>query len=386
MEVNRNMNQNLKRKELDKVLDFLEQNRLFSGVVLLSEEGKSFYKRAIGKRNNASKQSLDAVFEIASLTKSFTAMAIMILIEEKKLKIDDNLKKFFPFLPYENITIKNLLTHTSGLPDYMEWFEHPSNWDPNRIVTNKDVVKFLKDEKPEVLFHVNEKWEYCNTGYVLLAEIIEMVSRIGYGEFLQKRIFTPLNMFNTSIQSQLLDSEMENFSSGFIYDWEQDLYSLATEMEEYKYVYFFSGVKGDGGIKSTVDDLLKWERAIYNNDLVSEQTKDSIIDPVFIKGEAANRYCPCLHENLGGYGLGWKIEDHPQYKKIILHDGYWAGYYSVLISYKDSNKAIIILNNLDFTDNELNKTPYLLTLTLEKILFGEKAGLQKLEQLILSNH
>ncbi|MDD1502643.1 serine hydrolase [Lysinibacillus sp. CNPSo 3705] len=380
------MNQNLKRKELDKVLDFLEQNRLFSGVVLLSEEGKTFYKRAIGKRNNSSKQSLDAVFEIASLSKSFTAMAIMILIEEKKLTIDDNLKKFFPFLPYENITIKNLLTHTSGLPDYMEWFEHPSNWDPNKIATNKDVVKFLKDEKPEVLFRVNEKWEYCNTGYVLLAEIIEMVSRIEYGEFLQKRIFTPLNMFNTSTYSQFLDSEIENFSSGFIYDWEQDLYRLPTEMEEHKYVYFFGGVKGDGGIKSTVDDLLKWERAIYNNDLVSEQTKESIIDPVFITGEAANGYCPCLHENLGGYGLGWKIEDHPQYKKIIFHDGYWAGYYSVLISYKESHKTIIILNNLDFTDNELNKTPYLLTLTLEKILFGEKAGLQKFEQLIMSNH
>ncbi|YAR63358.1 serine hydrolase [Bacillus cytotoxicus] len=89
--------QNLKRKELDKVLDFLEQNRLFSGVILLSEEGKAFTKRAIGKRNNSSQQSLDAVFEIASISKSFTAMAIMILIEEKKLELDDNLKKVFLF-------------------------------------------------------------------------------------------------------------------------------------------------------------------------------------------------------------------------------------------------------------------------------------------------
>ncbi|WP_369593082.1 serine hydrolase domain-containing protein [Lysinibacillus pakistanensis] len=378
--------QNLKRrKELDKVLDFLEQNRLFSGVVLLAEEGKTFYKRTIGKRTNSSQHSIDAVFDIASISKSFTAMAIMILIEEKKLQLDDNLKKFFPFLSYENITIKNLLNHTSGLLDYMDWFEDPGNWDPNRIATNKDVVKFLKDEKPEVLFHANEKWEYCNTGYVLLAEIIEMVSKMGYGEFLQKRIFTPLNMFNTSTHSQFLDSEIENFSLGFIYDWEQDLYRLPSEMEEHKYVYFLDGVKGDGGIKSTVDDLLKWERAIYNNELVSEQTKESIIDPVFIKGEATNGYCPCLHEDFGGYGLGWKIENHPQYKKIILHDGYWAGYYSVLISYKDRNKAIIMLNNLDFTDNELNKIPYLLTLTLEKILFGEKAGVQVFEQLIMSN-
>jgi len=88
-----------------------------------------------------------------------------------------------------------------------------------------------------------------------------------------------------------------------------------------------------------------------------------------------------LHEDFGGYGLGWKIENHPQYKKIILHEGYWAGYYSGLISYKDSNKSIIMLNNLDFTDNELNKIPYLLTLTLEKILFGEKAGVQVFESI-----
>jgi CubicO group peptidase (beta-lactamase class C family) len=377
--------QNLKRKELDKIVDFLEQNRLFSGVVLLSEEGKPFYKRAIGKRTNSNPQSLDAVFEIASISKSFTAMAIMILIEEKKLKLDDKLKMFFPYLPYENIIIKNLINHTSGLPDYMEWFESPSNWDPNRIATNKDVVKFLKDEKPEVLFQVNESWEYCNTGYVLLAEIIELVSKMGYGEFLQKRIFTPLNMFNTSTHSQFLDNEIENFSLGFIYDWQKDLYRLPNEMEEHKYVYFLDGVKGDGGIKSTVDDLQKWERSIYNNDLVSEQTKESIIDPVYINGNASAEYCPSLHKSLGGYGLGWKIEDHPQYKKIILHDGYWAGYCSGLISYKDSDKAIIMLNNLDFTDKRLNKIPHLLTLTLEKILFGEKAELQEFEQLIMSN-
>ncbi|MGM9978012.1 MAG: serine hydrolase domain-containing protein [Clostridium sp.] len=373
---------NLKCKELDTLFDFLEKNRLFNGVILLSEKGQTLYKRAVGKRTNIEQHSNDSIFEVASISKSFTAMAVMILVEENKLKLDDDLKKFFPYFPYKNITIKNLLNHTSGLPDYMEWFEKAINWNHNKIATNKDVVNYLGDEKPEVLFQANERWEYCNTGYVLLAEIIEMVSKMRFGEFLEKRIFEPLNMFNTSTYSQFLDDEIEKFSLGFIYNWAEDLYKLPNEIEEHKYVYFLDGIKGDGGIKSTVDDLSKWERAIYNNDLVSEQTKESIITPFYFNGDTSGEYCPCLHKILGGYGLGWKIEDHPRYKKIVLHDGYWAGYSSGLISYKDSERAIIMLNNFDYTDNELNKTPHLLALALESILFGGKADLQEFEQLI----
>lgn len=374
--------QNMRREELDKVLDFLEQNRLFNGTVLLSEEGKPFYKRAIGKRTILEQHSHNSIFEIASISKSFTAMAIMILIEEEKLKLDDNLQTFFPYIPYKKITIKNMLNHTSGLPDYMEWFETEGNWDQTKIATNKEIIKFLKDEEPDVLFPVNEKWEYCNTGYVLLAEIIEMVSKMEYGEFLKTRIFEPLSMFNTSTHSQFIDDEIEYFSIGYIYDWEQDVYRLPNEIEEHKYVYFLDGVKGDGGIKSTVDDLLKWERSIYNNELVSEQSRKCIINPNFVNGDASVKYCPGLHKDLGGYGLGWKIEDHPQYKKIVLHDGYWAGYCSGLISYKDCDKAIIMLCNLDFSTDELNKIPHLLILTLEKVLFGGEAELQEFKQLI----
>ncbi|MCA1065674.1 serine hydrolase domain-containing protein [Rossellomorea sp. AcN35-11] len=372
--------------ELDKVFDYLEQKRLFSGVVLLSDEGKAFYKRAVGKRTDSDLHDQQSIFEIASITKSFTAMAIMILVEEGKLTLDDNLQAFFPCLPYKNITIKHMITHTSGLPDYMEWFETVGNWDQNRIATNKDVSKFLEDEGPDVLFQVNEKWEYCNTGYVLLAEIIEMVSKMEYGEFLKKRLFDPLKMSNTSTHSQFLDNEIEHFSKGYIYDWEQDTRRHPNEMEEHSYVFFLDGIKGDGGIKSTAEDLLKWERAIYSNELVSKQTKETAIHPVYMNGEASAEYCPGLHESLGGYGLGWKIEDHPQYNKIVLHDGYWGGYCSGLISYPDYDKAIIMLSNLDFTDDNMNRIPHLLTLTLEKILFGGKVNLREFEQLIMQTY
>ncbi|MCA0986553.1 serine hydrolase domain-containing protein [Guptibacillus algicola] len=373
--------QDFKKREVDKVLDFLEQNRLFSGVVLLSEHGKPFYKRGIGKRNDREHHSYHSIFEIASISKSFTAIAIMILIEEGELTLDDHLEKFFPYLPFKDITIKNMLNHTSGLPDYMEWFETAGNWDRGTIATNKDVVQFLRNEKPAVLFQVNEKWEYCNTGYVLLAEIIEMVSEMEYGEFLAKRIFKPLNMYNTSTYSQFLDNEIENFSLGYIYDWKQNLYRLPNELDDHNYAYYLDGIKGDGGIKSTVDDLLIWERSIYDSNLLAEKTKKAMINPVLVNGSA--EYCHSLHKGIGGYGFGWKIEDHTHYKKIVLHDGYWAGYCSGLISYKDYDKGIVMLNNLDFTESEYNKIPHLLTLTLERILFGGKAELHEFEKLIM---
>ncbi|WP_160914369.1 serine hydrolase domain-containing protein [Halobacillus litoralis] len=375
-------NIDVRNKELEKLFDYLESNRLFSGVVLLSEEGEAFYKRAVGKKSEIKQQTIDAIFEIASISKSFTAVAIMMLNDEKKLRLDDDITKYFPSLPYKGITIKNLLNHTSGLPDYMEWFEDTKNWNHSRVATNQDVINYLNKEKPEVLFKVNEKWEYCNTGYVLLAEIIGMVSNLTYDEFLNKRIFTPLEMVNTSTHSQFLESRLENFSLGYIYDWEKGIYYLPQQLKEHKYVYFFDGVKGDGGIKSTAADLLKWEQAIYNNELLSQEAIDMILSSTSLKGNVTTGYCPGLHKDFGGYGLGWKLENHPRYKEIVLHDGYWAGFCTSLISYKDFNKSIIMLNNLDFTDEKLNEIPHILTLALERILFYEQVNLEEFEQLI----
>ncbi|WP_158282223.1 serine hydrolase domain-containing protein [Salipaludibacillus keqinensis] len=366
-------------EELDILFDYLERNRLFSGVVLLSEDGKAFYKRAVGKLSTK-RNSHNAIFEIASVSKSFTAMAVMMLIEDKKMTLEDEITTFFPSLPYAGITIKNLLNHTSGLPDYMEWFEEEENWDHNKIATNRDIIHFLVEQKPKLLFEVNEKWEYCNTGYVLLAEIIQLVSNIPYEDYLYKNIFTPLNMKNTSTHSQFLDSKLEKYVTGFIYDWEKDVYFLPNELEEHKYVYFFDGVKGDGGIKSTVDDLLIWEQSIYNNQLISNEAIESMLKPALVNGETTD-YCPGLHRDYGAYGFGWKLENHPEYKGMVLHDGYWAGYSSVLISYKDYNKSLIMLNNLDFMNEKLKKVPHNLALALESVLFNKEVDLEEFKLL-----
>ncbi|WLR42207.1 serine hydrolase domain-containing protein [Bacillus carboniphilus] len=372
---------NKRYEQLDKVFDFLEQNRLFSGTVLLSEGGNSFYKRAIGKRSFQEKQSVDSIFEIASISKSFTATAIMLLADNGSIRIDDPIKKFFPQLPYRGISIENLLNHTSGLKDYMEWFENEENWNHHKIVNNQDVVNFLETIQPKELFTVNKKWEYCNTGYVLLAETIRLVSNKEYGEFLNENIFTPLNMVNTSTYSQFLDGNLKRFALGFMYDRKKDMNFLPNEIDSHKYVYFLDGVKGDGGIKSTVEDLFKWEKSFYTNKILSKKSVDYMLKPARIKNKTTG-YCPGLHKEYGGYGFGWALEEHSHYKKIVFHDGYWAGYGTGLISYRDYHKSIILLGNLDFTKEELNKTSHILALTLEKIFFHEEVNLEPFEQLI----
>ncbi|MBU9723690.1 beta-lactamase family protein [Bacillus alkalicola] len=204
---------------------------------------------------------------------------------------------------------------------------------------------------------------------------------MSYGEYLSKNIFVPLEMKNSSVYSQFLDRKLEKYATGFIYDWEKDHYYFPHELDEHKYVYFFDGVKGDGGIKSTVDDLLIWEQSLYNNRLLSKEATDILLKPALVEGDvrASTGYCPGLHNEYGGYGLGWKLEQHPEYQDIVLHDGYWAGYCSALISYKSLKKTIIMLSNLDFMNEKFNKVHHLLALALESILFGKRADLDVFE-------
>ena len=171
----------------------------FNGNVLIAEKGNIIYQKSFGKADLEKNLPLnsESVFELASVSKQFTAMGIMILKKQNKLSYDDSLRKFFPELPYHNITVLQLLQHTSGLPDYMPLFNE--HWDSTKIAVNSDIIKLLSQYKPDTLFAPGAKWEYSNTGYALLASIIEKVSGKKFGEFLRKNIFEPLGMKRTQV-------------------------------------------------------------------------------------------------------------------------------------------------------------------------------------------
>src|SRR5258706_15240130 len=163
----------------------------FNGNVLVAKGGNIIYQQALGYADYNTKRMLNdsSAFELASLSKQFTAMAIMILKEKKQLSYEDKVIKFFPDFPYDNITIRQLLTHTSGLPSYEDQFE--KYWDHKKIAFNKDVLEMLKQRKDSLLFTPGSKWQYSNTGYAVLAAIIDKVGGMDYDKFMSKYIFQP---------------------------------------------------------------------------------------------------------------------------------------------------------------------------------------------------
>ena len=200
-----------------------------------------------------------SVFELASVSKQFTAMGIMICKERDLLSYYDNIKKFFPDLPYDNITVRNLLTHTSGLPSYEDQFE--KNWDHKKIAFNKDIIDML-ERHDTLFFKPGTKWKYSNTGYALLASIIEKVSGMSYNDFMAKNIFQPLGMTHTFIYNtrRTTGKIPANYALGFVYSDSLKQYILPDSLPKYDYVYYLDGIVGDGCVNSTTGDLFKWDR------------------------------------------------------------------------------------------------------------------------------
>lgn len=326
-----------KEKKLDSLFTSLYAAKEFNGNVLVAEKGKVIYEKSFGLANEKTKQKLDknTVFELASVSKQFTAMGIVQLEKEGKLSYNDPLTKYFPELSfYKPITIDNLLHHTSGLPDYMSLFD--KNWDKKKFATNKDIVEMLAKYKPELLFVPGDKYEYSNTGYALLGLIIEKVSKQSYGDYLNKKIFKPLGMANTRVyRSRYKPEKISNYALGYIVDSLGNKKLLDDLGKEY-YTYYLDGIVGDGMVNSTTGDLLKWDRALYGDKLVNQKDKDLIFSSIVTKDNKDTRY-----------GYGWAIDTKYPFGKIANHSGGWAGYITFIERDLDYDKTIIILQNND---------------------------------------
>ncbi|MCT4217012.1 beta-lactamase family protein [Elizabethkingia anophelis] len=326
-----------KEKKLDSLFTSLYAAKEFNGNVLVAEKGKVIYEKSFGLANEKTQQKLDknTVFELASVSKQFTAMGIVQLEKEGKLSYNDPLTKYFPELSfYKPITIDNLLHHTSGLPDYMSLFD--KNWDKKKFATNKDVVEMLAKYKPELLFVPGDKYEYSNTGYALLGLIIEKVSKQSYGDYLNKKIFKPLGMANTRVyRSRYKPENISNYALGYVVDSLGNKKLLDDLGKEY-YTYYLDGIVGDGMVNSTTGDLLKWDRALYGDKLVNQKDKDLIFSSIVTKDNKDTRY-----------GYGWAIDTKYPFGKIANHSGGWAGYITFIERDLDYDKTIIILQNND---------------------------------------
>jgi CubicO group peptidase (beta-lactamase class C family) len=297
--------------------------------VIIIKDGKVLYKKAYGMANleDRARSTTKTNYRIASMTKQFTAMAIMILAERKRVSLDDPLTKFFPdFPPYgKQITVRHLLNHTSGLPDYFDLI-------PAVMTTplkDRDVLNLLK-RQDRTEFPPGSKFRYCNAGYVLLALIVEEVSGESFPQFLKKNVFDPLRMTRTRFYERE-DHGDPNRAYG---------YSRTEKGFERTDQSLTSSVLGDGSLYSSVEDLYQWDQALYTSRLVSLEMLKQAFTPGAGTGEDA-------------YGFGWFIDNYRGLRDV-WHGGNTIGFTSSIYRFPDQRFTVIALTN---RNNDLLPVP-----------------------------
>ena len=306
----------------DMVANFVEKNlssRYFNGGILVAKNGVPVYERYTGFSNLRAKDSMTAEtpMQVASTGKTLTAAGILKLIEVGKIGMDDPLEKFFPNFPYAGVTVRMLMNHRSGLPNYLYYFEQ-KKWKRNQPATNQDVVNSLYEWHPPLTSLTGKHYSYCNTNYVLLASIIEKVSGVPYPQFMKENFFTPLGMTNTFVKTQ-------TDSANVVYSYKANGGLWTPD--------FSDGPYGDKNIYSTCRDLLKWDQALYNGFI-----RQDLLDSAFKAYSFEKR-------GVKNYGLGWHLMLLPNNKKVIYHNGKWHGFTSAFARLTDERVTIIMTSN-----------------------------------------
>jgi CubicO group peptidase (beta-lactamase class C family) len=294
----------------------------FNGSVLIGYKGKVLYERYFGAANREAgiPWNPGSASQLASTSKTFTGAAVLFLYEHKYLNIDSPVNHFVPEWPYQGITVRMLLNHRSGLPDYTHWVLNYRK-DSKTPIDNIQLMQMIATHKPPLQFKPNARFTYSNTNYATLARIIEVVTEKRYADFMQEYIFTPLGMKNT-----------------FVFDPAKGLPQTATISYKYNWlrepVMFADGVYGDKGIYSTVEDMYRWDQSFYAQKLLSNETMELA-------------YGPCSFEKPGikNYGLGWRMLCYPDGYKIIYHNGWWHGNNTAFYRFVKDNFTVIVLGN-----------------------------------------
>ena len=333
---NSNKENNKTATQLDEYLTAQSTHYRFNGNVLVAENGKIVLLKSYGYADFDTKRMLNdsSVFELASVSKQFTATAILLLKDKGKLNLTDSLRQYFPELPYSGISIYQMLTHTSGLPDYEEAMNE--KWDRSKVAFNNDMIAFLAKEKLPVLFAPGTKWTYSNTAYALLASIVEKVSGQSFSAFMAQNIFQPLKMNHTRIYNtrRSLKDTIANYGYGFVYNDSLKKHLMPDSVTDLKFVIYLDGIQGDGVVNSTTADLLKWDRSVKNHTLLSEATQKEMLKEHAMVDTAKKSH----------YGFGVFMEK-TDLGYVISHSGGWPGYTTYLARNVDKDQTFIVLSN-----------------------------------------
>ncbi|MDG2226146.1 MAG: serine hydrolase [Flavobacteriales bacterium] len=299
----------------------------FNGTVLFAERGRIILEKSYGFADWKKKDSLtiESTFNLASASKPFTSVAILQLVEQGKINLTDSVEKYIPSFPYEGIDIHQLLSHRSGLSKYDHFCDQPDSiWpDKNKSIHNTDVIDIMAAIIPQVAYSPNTHHYYSNTNYMLLAQIIENVSGVNYKDYLQTNIFDRCEMNNSVLYTRDNKDELINPAKGYTGNYTEciDIY--------------LNGAVGDKGIYSNVEDMLKFDEALYNGTLLTDESLDlAFTEHIDQKNNGQN------------YGYGFRLTYDDVKGKIPFHTGWWKGFRTYFIRIPKMQQTIIILSNI----------------------------------------
>ena len=296
----------------------------FSGSVLVACNGHELYTRSNGFSNWETLADINenSIFQLASASKQFTAMSIMLLKQEGKIDIDARVTDYIPEFPYKTISVRNLLNHTSGLPDYVGYLN--GSWrDKTKNPTNEDVVSILATRKSKLMFTPGSRFVYSNTGYVVLATIVERLSGERFPTFVKKHIFDPLGMTHSYVHSTSLEVDSLH-QSAMVVGHRGHFVIPMTPCD---------GPVGDKGVYSTVEDLYLWDQALEKSKLIPADLQEEEFSPGRTNSGAEVPY-----------GFGYRLKSCP-WGRLVYHNGLWGGFKSSFLRYIDAQTTVIGLNN-----------------------------------------
>lgn len=310
---------------------FLDMNRkgIFNGSVLVSRAGKIIYKKSLGFLDKPAQYPLtdSSMFQLASVSKVITATAVLMLHEREIIDINKPFTFYFPDFPYENVKVRDLLNHRSGLPNYI-YTLNSEIYKPNYQMSNEDMYNYFVTKNAKRCMKPDTRFNYCNTNYALLALLIEKASGTSYSKFLKEELFRPLGMKNTAT---ITDIDLRGINTTRPYDtrWRP----VSFDASDY--------VLGDKSIYSTPYDLFLFSEALYQNKIISPKTQE-LAYTAFSREKKVNNY-----------GYGWRLKNYEDPdKKEVYHNGWWHGYRSSFHRRLKDTLTVIILSN------QLNRSAY----------------------------
>lgn len=319
------LNKKERKKYQKKVKHFYNQKinqNDFSGGFLVAKNGQILFQDYEGYSNYKSKEKISdkTPLHLASVSKVLTAAVVLRFVDEGKINLDDTFKKHFPNFPYEEVTIKTLLNHRSGLRNYAYFTDNDSIWDKSKDLSNEAILDILNSKKIDLDFKTDTKFSYCNTNYALLALLIEKISGQTYTEAMKNLLFEPLEMKNTFVLENR--NQIDSISQSYKSDWDKIPFD------------FLDFVYGDKNIYSTPQDLLKFDLATYSDKFFSDKLRNEIF-----KGYSYEK------PGIKNYGLGIRLYEWDNDKTMFYHNGWWHGNNTSYITLKEEKVTIIALSN-----------------------------------------